>query len=137
MDSDVEMNNLERPQDDDNDDEDDESDNEYDSHDDGAAHALLTPNTQTRGQGKQPATGAAASLWNQIGSIVVEVSISASPFLLLSDSVTLGSTDALIHYRRPPIHWRVIRQNICMLLLSPSSVSSHTATALECDDQYQ
>lgn len=137
MDSDVEMNNLERPQDDDNDDEDDESDNEYDSHDDGAAHALLTPNTQTRGQGKQPATGGAASLWNQIGSIVVEVSITASPFFLLSESGTLGSTDALIHYRRPPIHWRVIRQNICMSLLSLSSVSSHTATALECDDQYQ
>ena len=137
MDSDVEMNNLERPQDDDIDDEDDESDNEYDSHDDGAAHALLSLNTQTRGQGKQPTTRAAASLWNQIGGIVVEVSISASPFLLLSDSGTLGSTNALIHHHRPPIHWGVIRQNICTSLLSPCLVSSHLVTALECDDQYQ
>jgi hypothetical protein len=104
MDSDVEMNHLERPQDEDNDDH-DESDDEYDSHDDGAAHALLAQNTQTRGQTKQPATGAAATLWNQIGGIVVEVSVPASPFLLISDSETAGATDTLIHHHRPPIHW--------------------------------
>jgi hypothetical protein len=104
MDSDVEMNHLERPQDEDNDDH-DESDDEYDSHDDGAAHALLAQNTQTRGQSKQPATGAAATLWNQIGGIVVEVSVSASPFFLISDPETLGVTDTLIHHHRPPIHW--------------------------------
>lgn len=103
MDADVEMNDLERPQDDD-DDKDDDSDNEYDTGDDGAARALLTQNTQTHVQSK-PATGAAATLWNQIGGIVVEVRVFAPPFLLLSDPETPGATDTLIHHRRPPIHW--------------------------------
>lgn len=77
MDSDVELNHLERPQGNGNDDNDSDSDNEYDlDGDDGAAHALLSTNTQVHRQSKQPATRAgAATLWNQIGGIVIEVSV--------------------------------------------------------------
>ncbi|KAI9445755.1 Mg transporter [Lactarius psammicola] len=76
MDEDVEMSHLKQPPDDD-DDSDSDNDHEYDSDDDGAVRALLTQNTQTRGQGKDPAF---ATLWNQIGGIVVE----ALPTLLLT-----------------------------------------------------
>ncbi len=74
MDPDMELSHLEQLPDDD-DDSDNDNDHEYDSYDDGAVRALLTQNTQTRGQGKEPA---ATTLRNQIGRIVVEVSISAS-----------------------------------------------------------
>jgi hypothetical protein len=81
MDSDMEMSNLEQLPGDEDEDEDEDEDNvhEYGSNDDGAARALLTQNTQTRAsQSKGPAIRVAATLWNQIGGIVVEVSISAS-----------------------------------------------------------
>lgn len=100
----MELNHLERPPGDGDNDNDSDSDNEYDSNDDGAAHALLTPTTQTRRQNKLPATRGAATLWNQIGGVVIEVRVSASPFPLISDPGTTGITDALIHHHRPPIH---------------------------------
>lgn len=73
MDSDMEMSHLEQLPDDD-----DDSDSDNDNDDQGA-RALLTSNTQTRGKGKH-ATRAAATLWNQIGSIVLE----ALPTLLFT-----------------------------------------------------
>ena len=114
MDSDVELNHLERPPGDGDDNDDSDSGNEYDLNDDGAADALLAPSTQTRGQNKQPASRAAATLWNQVGGVVVEVRVSALSFPLIANPETPGITDALIHHHRPPIHWRAIRQDICM-----------------------
>ncbi|KAH9030069.1 Mg transporter [Lactarius hengduanensis] len=70
MHSDMEMSHLEQPPDDD-----DDSDSDNDNDDEGA-RALLT----TRGLDKEPATRAAATLWNQIGSIVLE----ALPTLLFT-----------------------------------------------------
>ena len=77
MDSDMEMNNLERLLDDE---DEDDNDHEYSSNDDGAVRALLTQNARARGhwQDKEPATRTVATLWNQIGGIVVEVSTSTS-----------------------------------------------------------
>ncbi|KAF8257116.1 hypothetical protein EI94DRAFT_1760608 [Lactarius quietus] len=72
MDSDVELNNLERPQDE-GDDDDNDTEEDYDLNDDGATDALLTPGLRTRRESKQPATLAVATLWNQVSGIVVEV----------------------------------------------------------------
>jgi hypothetical protein len=88
MDLDIEMNCLECPQGEDDGDN-AKSNNEYNSHDNSVVCALLAPNTQTREQSKQPVTGIVATLWNQIGSIVVKVSVSASPSFLFSDPETL------------------------------------------------
>ena len=134
MDSDMELSHLEQQKGDEdeeegegNEDEDEgENDHEYDSNDDGVARALLTQIPQTRGQGMQPTTRTAATLWNQIGGIVVEVSIfsfyGSSPF----NPGTLGITDALFHNNRSPIHWRAICQDFRTVLPSPSSSSSLT-----------
>jgi hypothetical protein len=137
--SDMELNHLERPQGNGNDDDDSESDNECDLDDDGAEHALLSTNTQAHRQSKQPATCAgAATLWNQIGGIVIEVSVQclrrpplylltprlqALPTLLFTIVGLLftGEVFSKISVRRFVLRYRSFL---------------HT-TALECYDQYQ
>ena len=68
--SDMEMGRLKHHPDDGND-----NDDEYNPDDDDAIRALLT---KTRGQRKEPVTRAVATLWSQIGGIVIGMCIARS-----------------------------------------------------------